>query len=157
MSKLNFSQISEAFVLGSEQIKDTQEEIAILKRLVSSSVSKSTPSSDERIGPSDQRIGPSDQRIGPSDNVIATVNQKPTEIDLLQVVQHPKFDDFAKKYVLMKYPYLINSSLKDTQFVPQKENFGNKYSTTIYTNITHYLIFFILSIAIYLFLNSILT
>ena len=35
MSKLNFSNIEEAFVLGSEQIKNTQAEIANLKKICS--------------------------------------------------------------------------------------------------------------------------
>jgi len=34
MNKLNFASVGEAFKLGSEQIKDTREEIEKLKKLV---------------------------------------------------------------------------------------------------------------------------
>ena len=36
MGILNFSNLDQAFILGSNQIKDTQEEIANLKKLINS-------------------------------------------------------------------------------------------------------------------------
>ena len=138
MSKLNFSQISEAFILGSDQIKNTQDEIATLKKLI-------TDSSIEQPGSkSKQKSG---ERIGPPDTTVAKFNhtQQPQSIDLLQIVNHPRFDDIAKNYIFNKYPQLLNRTVQSTEYVPQrqfgKQSFGNQYATTISTNLTHYLIF----------------
>ena len=154
MSKLNFSQISDAFLLGSDQIKNTREEIQTLRKLLDDTALESNKFKQQKSN-----------RIGPPDTTIATcsTSQKSNDdIDLLRIVQHPKFDDFAKKYILLKYPNLGNCNLQETSYVPkiqttQKEQFGNQYSTTIYTNVSNYLIFFVLSISIYIFLKSILT
>jgi hypothetical protein len=43
MNKLNFTPVDKAFTLGSSQIKDTQEEIAQLTKLILESNTKTKP------------------------------------------------------------------------------------------------------------------
>jgi hypothetical protein len=49
MSRLNFAPLGDAFLLGSKQIQDTQDEIARLKELV---IQSNRPSEEKLSGPS---------------------------------------------------------------------------------------------------------
>jgi hypothetical protein len=141
MSKLNFASINEAYTLGSDQIKNTQEEIAKLKTLLI-----------------DQPIKP-ETRIGPPDKIETKFDTTPIkppadddfEYHFIKAMKHPKFEDIVKNYVSVKYPNLF---LKETDYAPQgKESFGNKYSRTVCSDIKNYIVFFIMSMLIYLFLS----
>ena len=166
MSRLYFSPISEAFILGSDQIKDTQAEIAKLKTIIGDSalVKKGSLNISKQETP--------DQRIGLSDNVVANFNpnslQKNNDnMDLMKLVQHPKFDDIVKSYIIVNHPEWANNILNNTMYIPNsknnqngqnyqngqnfskssfnngftKENFGNTYSTTVCSNVKNYLFF----------------
>ena len=164
MSKLNFSSIDEAFVLGSEQIKNTQDEIANLKKIImDSSISGPSNSGPSNSGPSNS--GPvinsipknSYERIGPPDRTQVNFEKGDNEFNFennfFKMIQHPRFDDLVYKYVHNNYPNWI---LRDKEYTGTKSNFGNnynKYSTTICSDIKNYLIFFTVSIAIYLLLS----
>jgi len=159
MSKLNFSNIEEAFVLGSEQIKNTQAEIANLKKIIMDS-SISNPGSDNpgSGNPDSGKPGPSNyERIGPPDRTQVNFEKGDNEFNLennfFKMVQHPRFDDLVYKYVHNNHPDWV---LRDKEYTGSKSNFGktyNKYSTTICSDIKNYLIFFTISIAIYLLLS----
>jgi hypothetical protein len=80
-------------------------------------------------------------------------------------MQHPKFEDIVKNYVIVKHPEWINSTVGTIESVPNKnqnvkqnfkEYFGNGYSTTVCSNIQNYLMFFIVTLCIYLFLKMVL-
>ena len=161
MSRLYFAPLSEAFYLGSDQIKDTQAEIAKLKTLIGDSTlsKKTVPSKDTRVGYSDTTsVSFNKPQNGNNGN----------ELDLLKVIQHPKFEEIVKNYIIVKHPEWVNGTLNSTEFVPNKQNvvketfenlkqtFGNSYSTTVCSNIQNYLMFFIVTLSIYLFLKMVL-
>lgn len=163
MSKLNFSPITEAFTLGSDQIKSTQEEIAKLKKLIGDSElgkKQAQPGSYERIGPPD----PVQANFAPpSNNVSKSSNSGGGELDFLEIIKHPGFDDIVKKYVKERHP---NWVLTDTQSIPQskenfqenfqenfRENFGARYSSSICSDIKNYIMFFIISLIMYMMLS----
>jgi hypothetical protein len=155
MSRLNYAPLAEAYFLGSDQIKDTQSEIAKLKSLITdSTLSKKTNETKERIGSSD------------STSVSFVKNEsKENNLDILKIMQHPKFEDIVKNYVIVKHPEWINSTVGTIESVPNKnqnvkqnfkEYFGSGYSTTVCSNIQNYLMFFIVTLCIYLFLKMVL-
>ena len=150
MSRLNFAPLGEAYFLGSDQIKDTQSEIAKLRSLIS----------DSTLSKNNNNKKDTPTRVGSSDSTsVSFVKEDPKdkEIDILKIIQHPKFEDIVKNYVIVKHPEWINSTFSKTEFVPnKKENFGSSYSTTVCSNIQNYLMFFIVTLCIYLFLKMIL-
>lgn len=156
MSKLNFSSISDAFLIGSEQIKSQQDEISKLKSLISESA-LSNKKSDTPY-----------QRIGKPDTVTATFvpphnlpnqpnlsngNLSETDFDymFLKLIKHPQFEDIIKNYIIYKRPKWL---LSETNYQPGlKETFGRMYSRTTCSDIKNYIIFFIVSVSIYLLLT----
>ena len=155
MSKLNFSSIDEAFVLGSEQIKNTQAEIANLKKIImESSISGKPVSSGNPVSSSNSIPPGSYERIGPPDRTQLNFEKDENEFNLennfFKMIQHPKFNDLVYKYVQNNHPDWV---LRDKEYVGNKSNFGKKYSTTICSDIKNYLIFFTISISIYLILS----
>jgi hypothetical protein len=161
MSKLNFSNIAEAYTIPSAVIKETANEITRLKKIVEDSALNKNPQQ-----PSDGY-----QRIGSPDKIEATFcnsnqpQQSPVsgvplkhqippedfEYTFLKLSRSPQFDDIIKNYILYKHPdWLLNS----TSYSPFKESFGR--SVNLPTDIKHYVIFFIVSIVIYLFLSLLL-
>ena len=154
MSKLNFSNIDEAFVLGSKQIKDTQEEISNLKKMIMEDEVKSASVKASNLSNANANVY---QRIGPPDNVQANFGEaeKSNHFDLennfFKMIQHPRFDDLVYNYVKNNHPKWV---LSDKQYVKSdfKSNFGG-YSTTVCSDIKNYLTFFTISIVIYLLLS----
>ena len=108
------------------------------------------------------------QRIGPPDNVQANFikDEKPNdkfdlENNFFKMIQHPRFDDLVYNYVKNNHPKWIlsdkqyvknNFSKAKSNFNKAKSNFGG-YSTTVCSDIKNYLIFFTISIVIYLLLS----
>ena len=165
MSRLYFTPVDKAFTLGSSQIKDTQEEIANLKKLIFES--------SEKL-PEDKKIKQRYERIGPPDKQVGIFNppqeQDNFDYNLLKVVGHPRFKDIVKNYVLVYHPEWL---LKETVYVPGDNNvsnfgnnmnqfgntmsgFGNTYQNTICSTVQRYVIFFIISVVIFLGLSLIL-
>jgi hypothetical protein len=107
MSRLGFANIGEAFMLGSDQIKNTQEEIAKLKALITeSSVAK--PANAQNY----QRIGPA-----PTTTAVFEPPKKQEEdfnVLLSKLIQHPNFDDIVKNYVSFKHPEWVLKETKST-------------------------------------------
>ena len=146
MSKLNFSNITEAYTIPSTVIKETANEITRLKKIVEdSTLNKQSPP-------------PHYERIGSPDKVEATFckdkgNLPPSddfEYTFLKLSRSPQFDDIIKNYIIYKHPdWLLNS----TSYSPSKERFG---ASNLPTDIKHYVIFFIVSIVIYLLLSLLL-
>jgi len=176
MSRLYFAPIAEAFYLGSDQIKDTQAEIEKLKTIIGDS----TLAKKSSLNVAKKE---NNERVGQSDNVVATFNQPPknenlNEIDLMRIVQHPKFEDIVKSYIIVQHPEWINNNLNNTMYIPNgipngirsgipngiqksffnqsfaKERFGEVYSTTVSSNIKNYLFFFIAGMVVYLLLEK---
>ena len=158
---LGFSNLDQAFVLGSNQIKDTQEEIANLKKLI---LDTNTQTKKKTV--TETNVPLNYTRIGPADPVVANFASpnypKPIPEDfnqnddlmLLKVISHPKFDDIVKGYVLMNHPEWINGSLTQTRYTaPSKSYFGNKYASSICSDVKRYIIFFIVCIIIFISLT----
>ncbi len=141
MSRLNYATVNEAFKLGSDQIKNTQEEIAKLKALVMDSSILDQKSLTGQIGPVPV-VKNNYERIGPAPEVSATFSKGTNESmddTLLKLMNSPKFDDIVKNYISVKHP---DWSLKETNY--SKETFGlNKEINNIF-------IFLIITIIIYL-------
>jgi len=86
---LNYASVGEAFILGSDQIKNTQLEIAKLKELLL----------DSNIT--------QEQSKPPVQNVTQPVFKKESpdfNETLSNLIQHPKFDDIVRDYLKSKYP-----------------------------------------------------
>ena len=112
MSKLNFASLNDAFILGSQQIKDTQEEISKLKSLVLET---------SGLGPTPVKKENQQNytRVGAPDITQATfnVNDKQENIDTLidKLIQSPRFSDVVAQYISSKYP---NLQLSGTSYQP---------------------------------------
>jgi len=167
MSKLNFTSVDKAFTLGSTQIKDTQEEIQRLTKMILESNNKKPNfpvSPKNELSQEDNFITPrlsqNYKRIGYPDKQQAVFGPPAQEdnfdYNLMKVIGHPKFDDIVKNYALINHPEWL---LRETVYVPQtnyqnsKSNFGNTYSTTICSNIKNYVIFFIICMVMFLSLS----
>ena len=170
MSRLYFAPIAEAFYFWSDQIKVTQAEIAKLKTIIGDSTL--VKKSSLNVAKQEKE---NDQRVGQSDNVVATFKQPPknenlNQMDLMKIVQHPKFEDIVKSYIIVQHPEWINNNLNNTMYIPNgipngirksffnqsfaKERFGEVYSTTVSSNIKNYLFFFIAGMVVYLLLEK---
>jgi hypothetical protein len=148
MSKLQFSPIDQAFSLSSEQIRDRQKEISDLKSLIlkSSTGNKEessvpTPSKEEKPLPKE----PSYERIGKPDKVTATF-EPDDDYMFYRMMKHPKFDEIVKNYIMFKHP---EWGLKQTNYEPSKSTFGQMYSSTAFSEIKKYIIFFVICIVIF--------
>ena len=174
MSRLNFACIDEAYSIGSEQIKKTQDEIAKLKKIVEDSANignrqvqniqniQNIPNSQNLY----KRIGNPDMvsaefcngQNNPNQNGNRDNSDNDLDFTFFKLMKHPKFEDIIKNYILFKHPEWLGKGLSGTQYSPgnnstnTKEYFGQKYSNTICTDIKNYVIFFILSIIMYLLL-----
>lgn len=113
MSRLGFANIGEAFMLGSDQIKNTQEEIAKLKALITeSSVAKPANAQANAQSQNYQRIGPA-----PTTTAVFEPPKKQEEdfnVLLSKLIQHPNFDDIVKNYVSFKHPEWVLKETKST-------------------------------------------
>jgi hypothetical protein len=148
MSKLNFASVSEAYSIGSEQIKNTQSEIARLKKIIEES-STNVPNNNQKESIEYKRIGNPDnvqaQFCKPmnSNNSINPMNPSnrnnpyfndvvsSDEFDytFLKIMRHPKFDEIVKNYVIVKHPEWI---LNNTHYIPSnvpQSNIGNSPTT----------------------------
>ena len=152
MSRLNFAPISEAFYLGSDQIKDTRSEIENLRKVIGESQLVKKPQAPPTQVSSS--VANNQTRIGNSDQVVANFNnQENNNLDILKVVQHPRFNDIVKNYIIVNKPeWIKNPELANTQFIPnQKESFNRSQSNQ--QNFTYFLIF---GLIVYIFLEKML-
>jgi hypothetical protein len=168
MSRLYFTPVDKAFTLGSSQIKDTQEEIEQLTKLIldsnSQTAKKKAPQTPLQNPPQNQSQTPFEgyKRIGYPDQQMAMFRpntaQDDVDYNLMKVIGHPKFDDIVRNYALIKHPEWL---LKETVYVPQyvqqpssKSNFGgNQYQSTVCSEVQKYLMFFIISVVFFTLLT----
>jgi hypothetical protein len=171
MSKLYFAPLEDAFYLRSDNIKDTQKEIDNLKKIINSSQLEKRPTGNEisKVEDNPQK----DKRVLNSDLVTAQFGKsdKNADMDILKLIHHPKFEEIVKNYIIVKRPEWINTRLKSTSYqgsnylgnqgssyqanqAAQRSNFGNLYASTPYSNITNYLLFFIISLIVYFLLEK---
>ena len=175
MSRLNFAPIGDAFILGSDQIKKTQDEIAKLKQMIAAG-GPGSENSDPKKGEY-TRIGKPDV-VSASFDQPTTNNNESLEMSILKIINHPKFDDIVKSYVLMKKPDWI---LNETNYRPaglaqaqQENNTVQKPSPPPTTSqfrsvskfgasssggddqVGRFIIFILLSLAIYAILTMVL-
>jgi hypothetical protein len=156
MSRLYFTPVNQAFTLGSSQIKDTQEEIAHLTKLILES--NSPNAKKKKIVPETMSTEYNYERIGPPDKQTAIFrpNKQQDDFDynLLKVVGHPRFDDIVKNYALINHPEWL---LKETVYVPGNQSTstfgGNKYQSTICLEVQRYMTFFIISVLIFILIT----
>jgi hypothetical protein len=148
MSRLYFTPLDKAFTLGSSQIKDSQEEIANLKKLILDSAEKDTKKTTKDKKPKYERIGVPDKQV--------STFRPPTESDdinynFLKISSHPKFDDLVKNYAMVYHPEWL---LKETVYAPGNVSyFGDNYQSTVCGDVQKYLMFFITSVVIFLALS----
>jgi len=144
MFRLNYSTVDDAFKLGSEQIKDVQEEIKKLKNIV-------LETSNIKPKEKDKELPPEPNRIGKPDTVDATfVEKKQPPKEEIPGISEPNIEDIVKKYIAEKYP---NFKMQNTSYEPSskstfKETFGEMCS-----NIKNIVIFFIVSIMVYILMS----
>jgi hypothetical protein len=146
MSKLNFSNISEAYNIPSVGIKETSEKIEELKKKITGSA----------FSEKNETSNTSYKRIGPPDQVESKFCNQSQEDDLelviFRLMKNPKFDDIIKNYINFKHPdWVLNSNMYSS-----KESFGKKINTSTCDEIKNYIIFFVISILLYLFLSLLL-
>lgn len=113
MSKLNFASLNDAFILGSQQIKDTQEEISKLKSLVLETSGFGTSATQQPKRESPPPGPPGYSRVGPPDTTQATFsNNNGNDLDTLidKLIQSPRFSDIVSQYISSKYPGLTLSA-----------------------------------------------
>jgi len=155
MSRLNFAPISDAFYLGSDQIKDTRSEIENLRKIIGDSELVKKPAQQNGVS----KIDEGKKRIGYGDKIVANFdeNNKSTDenLDILKLVQHPRFNDIVKNYILLNKPeWIKNPELTSTSFLPnnQKENFvKSNLEPPTQQNFIYFLIFGLL---VYIFLEK---
>jgi hypothetical protein len=170
--KLNFANIDNAFKMGSSNFKDTQEEIANLKKLIQSDKPKKKTQMDDspysitpkmnEYQPTNNFNQPMNYPNQPMNYPNQPMNQQFNSFDynLLKVMGDPRFDHIVRNYVLINYPEWLkcsNQQQNGPQNVPSlsKSNFGNNYSSNICYEIKRYIVFFIFSVVIFLFLSLI--
>jgi hypothetical protein len=151
MSRLYFAPLEDAFYLRSDNIKDTQKEIDNLKQIINSS------QLEKRIVPSNEvskaEDGPK-KRTLMSDPVTAQFGnvKENNDMDILKIIHSPKFEEIIKNYIIVKRPEWINRPLQSTSY--QTSTFGNRYSSTFYSNVTNYLLFFVIALIVYFLLEK---
>ena len=160
MSRLNFAQLSEAFYLGSDQIKDTQAEIEKLKKIIGdSTLSKKIPITKE-ITKENVNISSINDK-----QQISSINNKQqieyNNLDFMKLMQHPKFDDIVKNYVILNHPEWVNGTFNKMNKIGNHfnhlndfNNFNNFKETFGNSNVQNYFFFFIFAMIFYLFLKS---
>ena len=162
MFRLNYSSVDDAFKLGSDQIKDVQEEIKKLKSIV---LETSGIQKNEKPSSSSQKKKNDPERIWQPDTTEATFEKKepvqPPPAEMSKGIQNPNIEDIVKKVLSEKYPEMNNAPLKSTNYEPVnatgsvskftetfKETFGELCS-----NIKNIVIFFIVSILVYIIIS----
>jgi len=142
MSKLSFSNISDAYNIPSSVIKETSDEITRLKKVVEDSAFNKKQGAYERIGNPDKVNA----------TFCQSTNESPIpddfEYNFLKLSRSPQFEDVIKNYILFKHPDWL---LSNTSY-SGKESFGQT-KAGLCDDIKNYIIFFIISIVIYLFLS----
>jgi len=168
MSRLYFTPVDKAFTLGSSQIKDTQEEINQLTKLILNNKQKAGIPKKENTGYQQQQISPYEknnyQRIGYPDQQAAVFRppnnsnqlfEDNIDYNLMKIVGHPRFDEIVKNYVLINHPDWL---LKETVYTPNnsgsKSNFGNRYQSTVSSDVQKYITFFIISVFLFVLLSA---
>ena len=182
MSRLNFSSVNEAFLLGSEQITNTQKEIAKLKALV---LETSLSPNSEKVLEKTEKTEKPEKNESISKSPVVLDKERPEhpkvqpkqqnndsltfDYMMISVMSHPRFDELVHNYMLLKRPELFNiqqkmNNLQNIDVGSQnvnigpytKESFGQEYSASICFEIKRYIFFFIFSVVIFLFLTYIL-
>ena len=163
MSRLNYASLSDAFYLGSDKIKNTQDEINKLRKIIGdSNLSKSKNETISREGSSSSSTTENFSSTGQSSSESKPQRQTYSEVssfetDILKIMQNPKFDDFVKNYVIVKHPEWVN--IKGTSDISVKNNYDSKSTFSkstfgVTSSVNNYLIFFIISLLLYLWLKK---
>jgi len=170
MSKLCFAPLNQAFILGSDTIKDTNAEIEKLKnRIGDVAIVKKKESEPKAEGLENQ----SPLKI---EKLSEKNKSENNDLDLLKVMQDPNFDNLVKTYIMIKNPEWIkkpekekpekeNSEKENNKISFSKENFGKenfgkenfgKENFGKENSCNNILYFLIISFIFYLFLEKIL-
>ena len=151
MNKLNFANVSDAYTIGSEQLKNNQMEIAKLRKIIESNnaPSESSQTSNPSI-PNNQNIPniPNNQSNQKETSGNGSGSGSDEEYLFFKMLNNPKFDDILKNYIIYKHPdWLINKQVNN--IIPGISNFGLNTPNSV----KNYIIFFIVSLMIYLLLS----
>ncbi len=154
MSRLYFTPVDKAFTLGSSQIKDTQEEIANLTKLILEANDPLKQSKSNLKHEMEPEIKQNQfTSIGPSDKFTQNAND---DLNLLKIMAHPKFDDIVQTYLSIKSGGNLKETKQLSNFGKNQFNFkkfGNKYQETVLSEVTRYLVFYVVCIIIFMLLS----
>jgi hypothetical protein len=156
---LHFAPLTDAFRLGSDQIKDTQNEIARLSKMINDSkVSKGYQKETNNVV---------SREIVKKETMKNADESSLGDSDILKVIQHPKFDEIVQNYLIVKKPEWLYKKEQSSTFSKSnfaniqqgytkqqaytKEKFGNVSTQNV--NPKHCLIFFVLTIVLYIYLK----
>uniref|UniRef100_A0A6C0I8J9 Uncharacterized protein n=1 Tax=viral metagenome TaxID=1070528 RepID=A0A6C0I8J9_9ZZZZ len=130
MSKLNFSNIAEAYSIPSKNIQETSDKLEELKEkaIQSAGLVPSPPSPPSPQSPREEYLR------------VPNPCNDDLEYNFLKMTRQPGFDSLLKNYISMKHPGFV------------KESFGS----VVNTDIRNYVIFFLVSISLYLLLSLLL-
>jgi hypothetical protein len=149
MSRLSYASVDEAFKLGSDQIKDVQEEIKKLKELVFETGNKK-PKPTEKVNAVFEKKQPEPEPPKPYQNQDTSVAK-----DLEKNNNVPQFEDIVNKYISEKYPQMKETPLKSTisKFGINAETAFKETFGELCSNIKNITIFFIISILVYIMMS----
>jgi hypothetical protein len=149
--------------LGSSQFKTSQEEIASLTKMILESktpdkTSKQVSRLREAPEPDPEPEPFPEPRIKSSySSSSSEPNEDNIDYNLMKVISHPKFDEIVKNYALIHHPeWLLNRNIPRKSYKETFGNmssFGNQYQSTFCSNIKNYIIFYIVSIMIFISLT----
>jgi len=153
INKLNFANVSEAYNIASEQIKNRQDQIDKLKKIINENSTVNNQNKDPNA--QDKVLQVPVQPVHPVQPVQVNNNHAPSEdfeYSFYKLAGNPKFDQAVQNYLILKQPDWLKN-MTTPQMIPTnqmgKSNFGNVDST----DVKHYILFFVFSIIIYLMLG----
>ncbi len=156
MSRLNFAPLTDAFFLGSEQIRNTQEEINKLRKIISDgNHSKKQENNEKQQQQINIQPPPPQISLPPQQKTISMFSQQNEnkliidDTDIIKVIHHPKFDEIVKNYIIVKHPEWLNKESGVKTFL--KEGFGR---SSYGTETKNYIIFFLVSFLLYTLLKK---
>jgi hypothetical protein len=137
----NCASFKDAFIMGSDQIRKTQEEIAKLKAVVGLT----------GIDPIKKAEAPREAKAEES------VSKPPQPVDdfeytLFKMSKDPRFKQFIQYYI----PTQQQPEIQQPVLVPivSKSGFGRQYSDSIAFDVRQYILLFITLLGIYLFMDK---
>ena len=160
--KLNFANVSEAYNIASEQIKNRQDQIDKLKKIINENSTVNNQTKDPNAQDKVPGILPQ-VPVQPVQPVQMNNTHAPSEdfeYSFYKLAGNQKFDQAVQNYLILKQPGWfknmctpIMSTLTNIPTNPMNQMSKSSFGNIDSTDIKHYIIFFIFSVIIYLMLG----